>query len=378
MRGRSVVIGAALLFLGTAALDAQVAISGQVDLLASGGYDRPLNAAVRGDDPFSELRMRLYGQHWVNERVGVFTELLFDLRADARVNGAYVVIQRLGDKEWLNARVGMVPSPVGNFGMRSTYFNQNPLIGMPLLWQYRTTLDPGGRATAQELSARRVANNVGLPVMYDACWPIVIELSGAIGRFDYAVAGSAGAVSNAIMSLREPGWQGMARLGLSPTLGFRVGASVAYGPYIGDGGRTPALVAGGPVPDPAGHHQMLAGYDLEFARGRVQIFSEGYLNRWETPGNPDGLDVATGYVEGRFDVAPQLYLAGRFGGMDFGRIDVGGRPESWDDDLWRFEGAIGYRVAREVLARVGWQRWHYTTGADPDQDVVALQLSAVF
>ena len=62
--------------------------------------------------------------------------------------------------------------------------------------------------------------------------------------------------------------------------------------------------------------------------------------------------MSSAYVEARLGIAPQFYIAGRFGIMDFSEIDVAGQSENWDDDLWRWEAAVGYRMAREVLIRV--------------------------
>jgi hypothetical protein len=213
--------------------------------------------------------------------------------------------------------------------------------------------------------------------MYDACWPILAELSAVAGRFDLTIAGTAGAVSNPQRALRAPGWQALARVGAQPFVGLRVGVSAAHGPYIGVAYDSTLVVS--PAPQrPQDFDQTLFGYDVEYARGRVQLFSEGYWNRWNTAGVPSGLVVVSGYVEARLDVSAQWYVGGRLGGMDFSTIDVGGAQESWDDDLWRSELAVGYRLARESLVRLGWQRWHYTSGIDPDQDVLAVQLSTVF
>ncbi len=129
------------------AADAQLDISGQIDVVATTGYEAPLNRNFRRDDPFNEIRLRVFMQHWVTERIAVFGEILYDLDADVRVNGAYVVVNEIAGKPWLNSRIGMAPSLFGSFGFRGTYFNQNPLIGVPLVWHYRTTLDGGGRAS---------------------------------------------------------------------------------------------------------------------------------------------------------------------------------------------------------------------------------------
>ncbi len=180
-----------------AAAAVQLGISGEVDVLAlSTADERGLNRNFHGDGPFSALRMRLFDQHWVTERIGVFTELLFDIESDPRIYGAYVVVNELAGQSWLNARLGLAPSPLGNFGLRDTYFTANPLIGVPLHWQHRTTLDGSGLARNEDLIRRREQNVIGFPILYVACWSIQWELLGYAGPFEYSVALTSGSPSN--------------------------------------------------------------------------------------------------------------------------------------------------------------------------------------
>jgi hypothetical protein len=94
----------------------------------------------------------------------------------------------------------------------------------------------------------------------------------------------------------------------------------------------------------------------------------------------DAFFSVSAFLEVRYDVAPQWYLAGRVDGMGFGEIDAGptnGGVQSWDEDVFRTDFAIGYRVTREVLLEADWQ--HTTTGADGwTQNLFAAQLSTVF
>jgi hypothetical protein len=135
------------------------------------------------------------------------------------------VINEIAGREWLSARVGMAPSLVGNFGLRSTYFNANPLIGVPLAWQHRTTLDGSGLATAGDLLRRRSTNFIALPMLYDSCWNIQWELMGEFGKFEYSVGVTPGSMANPLASLPEPGIQAMGRIGYVPAPALRLGLS---------------------------------------------------------------------------------------------------------------------------------------------------------
>ena len=260
---------AILLMAGTAAFipsgaRAQLQISGQLDLVASGPGDSiGVNRAFRGDTPFSPVRLRLFARHWVTERIGVFTELLYDVEADPRVNGAYVVINELAERPWLNARIGLAPNPIGAYGLRSTYFNSNPLVGIPLIWQYRTNLSSGGADTATGLTSRTAEPGGGVPVLYDSCWNIQWELLGEVGLFEYSAAVTAGSLSNPMRSRAVPGSTWLGRLGAVPLPGLRVGVSAAHGPYL----SPPTLDSDGDPPyagDPS-------DYDSDTVRHRLGV-----------------------------------------------------------------------------------------------------------
>jgi hypothetical protein len=362
---------------------AQLTISGQADILAlMGSDDRGLNRNFRSDSPFSVIRARLFAQHWVNDRAGIFGEFLFDYNAAPRINGLYVVLNELSGREWLNVRAGLAPSLLGNFGMRSTYFNTNPLIGVPVLWQHRTTLEGSGLATAADLLRRREENVIGLPLLYDACWNVQWEVMGEVGRFEYSVGVTPGSMSNPVASTPDDGVQVLARVGIAPVPEVRLGVSGGIGPYIGGASRDPKITATSYPGEAADYQQRAIGYDLELVRGRAQIFSEGFVSSWEVPLVSEELSAAAAYVEGRYDVHPAVSLATRVGNMSFSEIDVPGAPAgtrtAWDDDVLSVESAVTYRIAREIHLRAGWQHTRFLSGGEEAVNLIALQLRAVF
>lgn len=358
----------------------QIEIAGQLDLVGMTRSDTlGLNKAFRGDNPFNPIRLRLYARHWVNDRIGIFTELLFDFHADPRVNGAYVVANELGGKPWLNARLGLAPNVIGSFGLRSTYFNTNPLVGVPLVWQYRTNLDPSGTATAASLAAVTREPGFSLPILYDSCWNLQWELLGEVGNFEYSVAMTPGSPSNPIKSMDVEGSTWMARAGFVPIPSLRMGLSGAYGPYL----SKPEPDAGGTLPypeDPSDFKEKLVGIDLEYQGGPLVFTSEAYGVRYQAPQIEEELQVLGGYAELRYDFLPGWYVAGRAGALFFGDLEVDavtGARADWDHDTRRTELTLGYRFAREMLVKLDWQR---TTVPDSniEQNLVALQLSSVF
>ena len=357
---------------------AQVDISGQLDLVATAARDSlGLNRNIRGDGAFNPIRLKLFVRRWVNERVGLFGELLLDADASPRVNGAYVVVNELGGKDWLNTRLGLAPSIVGSFGMRSTYFNANPLIGVPLIWQYKTNLPNDRPITVDELVAGKGEWGGGAPMLYESCWLIQWELLGEIGAFEYSIGVSPGALSNPVYARKYDGSQFMGRLGVVPLQGLRIGVSGAHGPYLGPSTSGPQTYD----VDPITQDQSVVGLDVEYARGRLLFHSEVFGGRWEAPEITEDLETVGGYVEGRFDFLPGWYLAGPFDWMSFSDVAVGGETPgtvAWDDNTTRTEVALGYRFSREVLIKADWQRTSFEGADNPAVNLLAIQLSTVF
>ena len=369
-----------LMLVAPSVLVGQIEVSGQLDLVGVTARDSlKVNSNFRGDSPFNPVRLRLFAQSWITERIGIFGELLYDIDAAPRVNGAYIVVNELAGASWLNARVGLAPNLIGSFGLRSTYFNSNPLIGVPLVWHYRTNLSNGGTTTVSSIGAASGEPGRGVPMLYDSCWNVQWELLGEVGDFEYSLGFTPGSLSNPVKSRFVAGSQALARLGYVGVTGLRLGLSAAHGPYLSE----PAPSSDGDLPypdDPATLDQTLLGGDMEYAQGRVAFHSEVFASRWETPLVPESLDALGGYAELRFDIATGWYVAGRLGGLFFSDIltdpDSGARG-SWDDDTRRTELALGYRMSREVLVKLDWQRTT-TRRTGFEQNLLALQLSSVF
>jgi hypothetical protein len=383
LRARAWAIGllAALALLPTP-VRAQLSVSGQVDVLALGGRDeRGLNRNFRSDSPFSQIRLRLLGQHWVSERIGVFAELLFDIASDPRVNGAYVVVNDLAGLDWLNTRIGMAPSPLGNFGLRDTYFNSNPLVGVPLLWQHRSTLDGTGLARNEDLMRRRRTNVIGLPILYSACWLPQWELMGESGPFEYSLHATSGSFSN-MSAMEEEGVAGGVRVGLEPIPGIRFGVSAGIGPWIGGQLRDTQITARTYPGEPEDYVQRVLGYDLEVLYGKLRLSSEAFASDWESPLIAEKLSSWSGYGEAAYDFLPSWQVATRVGAMKFSEIsstnDGLGPATGWDDDTFQVESALSFRLTREVIVRGDWQHTEFWTGPEDAIDLLALQVRAVF
>jgi hypothetical protein len=380
-----ILIGGCITLAGAPAPAAgQLDISGQVDFLAlaADDDDHGLNRNFRSDSPYSQLRLRLFAQHWLTERIGVFSELLFDIAAnEPRVNGAYVVVNRIAGFPWLNARMGMAPSPMGNFGLRDTYFNLNPVVGVPLIWQHRTTLEGTGLARNADLMRRRTTNIIGMPILYSACWNLQWELMGQAGLFEYSVHTTSSSFSN-MAAQDADGVAAGVRVGIEPVSGIRAGVSAGIGPWIGGVLRDNLITARTFPGSPEDYLQRLGGLDLEVSYGKLRLLGEAFASDWESPLVTEKLEAWAAYGEVAYDVLASWQPAVRAGVMKFNEIsstnDGLGPKTGWDDDVFQVESAINYRLAREVILRANWQHTEFWTGADEPVDLLGLQLKAVF
>lgn len=366
---------------GARTAGAQLRISGSADMLVSTGEDtHGLNRNFRGDSPYSQMRARVFAQRWLTDRAGIFTEALYDFGSGVRLTGAYVVLNEVAGLEPVSVRAGLAPSLVGNFGMRSTYFNANPLVGVPLVWQHRTTLDNSGLSTAADMVRRREQNVISLPILYDACWNMQWEVMGEAGPLEFSLGLTPGSMSNPVASTTERGVQGLARVGYVPAENLRLGVSGGVGPYIAGPSRDPATKATSFPGGPEDYDQRLLGWDADYVVGKVHLLSEGYVSTWEAPLIEEDLTASSAYVEGRYDFLPAWFAAARVGGMTFSRLAPapGEEPVGWDDDVLQVESSLTYRLARELQVRVNWQHTRFVTGGEDPVDLLALQLRAVF
>ena len=348
------------------------------------GLDQHLvdNTNLRGDDPFSNLRLRLFPRHWISPRMALIGELLYDsgVRGGGiRVNGAYLVVTGLMGKSWLNLKAGLIPSPFGNYGLRSTYFNLNPLIGVPLLWHHRTPLESDVYARAETLPGMRTSPRGYMPVGYDACWEIGWELFGELGLLEYSLALTEGTLSNPT-ERNNLGRQVIVKAGLNPLAGLRFGGSVAYGPYLN------AAAADSANPRVEDFNATVVGVYAEFKAGFLQLHSEAVQATYASPyiTGEEQLSIWTGYLEGRFDILPVLYLAARYDRFLYSDLlnASTGDTEPWGSPVDRIEAGVGYRISREMMLKLVYQ---YNSrpqaaalGGPGITHVAAMQLHMVF
>ncbi|MFH0883567.1 MAG: hypothetical protein V2A56_11320 [bacterium] len=116
-------------------------------------------------------------------------------------------------------------------GWRSTYFNQSPLIGVPMLWHWKTPMPIDGRVDNDVLLQRKADGARTLPPAYDACWDTGFSLHFDRGWLESAIALTQGTLSNPKAAANDS-YQGIVTVGLKPMPGLRFGGSTAAGAWI--------------------------------------------------------------------------------------------------------------------------------------------------
>ena len=369
-----------LLFCTSSAF-AQMQISGLSDILLKNAEESDVtNLTFRGLSNFHSLRTRLFFDGIIDRDVFLFVQVLIDNADVFQLYAAYARFQNLSGPK-LNLQLGLIPSTIGSFAPR-TYSDKNPLVGVPLLYNFHTALVPrslGSSGTLAELSAAKdTRSRGGLPVIYDACWNTGIEIYGSAGNLDYSFGMLSGSVSKPTVEQSKDMPQFTSHLVYNFGPGFKFGASAYYGPYLFDD-----IFGEGDMLDNASfkssdYINAGVGYELYFAKRYLEIYSEAFYSTWEYPGLPD-LDLISGYFEFKYKFRPRWYVAGRFGLSEPGEIETApGINEKWDYALRRYEFGLGYKALRKMTIKLVTQINRFDQTDSFDNNLIALQISSVF
>ncbi|HOC18066.1 MAG TPA: hypothetical protein PKK95_07350 [Vicinamibacterales bacterium] len=346
-------------------------LSGSVSAAAaSGGTDTSFNSGDYGQDTMRLVELTLAPSIALHD-AAFFSA---DLRAAGSVNRSdwyfrparLVVGVRPFPGRPLTVSAGLLQTPFGQSGRG--YGRENLLVGLPLIYQYRTALQadgsrgagvPGGEgpypypeyhgygppaAAAQSYSYSYVAP--GLPLVDTRGWNAGVRLDAGGDRAQVAAALVRGSLSNPLSRDDRPGWQLAGRAAGQPIVGLVVGVSGARGRYARVPGSGASLA------------ETALGADAEISRGYWLVRGEVVHSRREVapPGAPSPTETlgVTGLdVEGRYRIAPGFYLAGRVGRLWFG--GARGTALSWDADVTRFEGGLGWSLSRPLLVKASYQ-----------------------
>jgi hypothetical protein len=360
---------------------AEIFVSGQMATVARNLAPDITNKTFPGFSPYDAVTMRLFFDATISERLAGFVQLY---TSTAKMNifpyGAYL---RYDHTPQLHLEAGLIPTPVGLWGAR-TYADKNPLIAVPAIYQYRSSLDAKRslQTTVDQLLKKRgEAGNA--PILYDFCWNTGVHGYANVGSFGFGLALLNGAMSNPQRSIVYERPNVVAHVEWIPSPYATVGAWAAAGPYLapefqdalegGGGYRSPAVAEVNDIQD---YNQIIIGTLLHLSGGHWDLHAEGLVNRFEHPYFGD-LDNTGGYVDIRHSFATRWFIAGRADHLSYSRLDNPAADGArWDYPLTRWEAGLGRKMTEHSRFKIAVQVVRYDGApAALDDEVVALQFS---
>jgi hypothetical protein len=164
-----IVFIAAALAQPTPSYATEVRAHGLLDMaLSSGAEARALDGLTQGDSNFDPYRVRLFVDASVSPTLDLYLQsIVHEGFAALRADGAYAQWTPWPERD-LHLQAGKIPWPIGAWAPR-TYSDRNPLVGMPLMYQYHTSLAWNVPATSvDQLVASAGSGQYG--VVYGRWW----------------------------------------------------------------------------------------------------------------------------------------------------------------------------------------------------------------
>lgn len=278
----------------------------------------------------------------------------------------------------LSLQLGKFAAPIGNFIPRSLP-SKNPFTTFPLMYDQVTTFmsKTDTPATILARKNRPAVKDWRVPI-YREDYAVGGMISGTWEKLSYAYALMNSAPST--WPFQWPLYEGDFRhpnnylhlsYALDPSLSL--GASASRGPY--DRQDAPGIPPGR---DTADYPQTLAGVDVHYAIGMLDVFAEAYWSQYKAP-LVDNLDLWAWYVEGKYTFIPGLFTAVRIAQMTFGNIqDAAGVSHPWDRTLYRWEWGGGYFFTRNFFLKLTLQFDRKSGGPEPNEHLYMLQMGLSF
>jgi hypothetical protein len=352
--------------------DSQVQWSGQVSAFGVKSDRSPAPRVLNGGDPTLGWRLDLFLDGRVTDDIVAL--------ANVRVSGNeylyfdYVAL-RFADIAGLgiNFQIGKFDMPFGNLDERR-FPTENFLFGLPLIYEYRTSL-PNTVITRADLLNNR-GRGIGMRLIDLGVYDIGAMVFGDLGDLHYALAVSNGTISSASGGQNDnKDFSKIVRLAYTPMMGLTLAAAGAMGAYLpNDGTPIPRTKA------PEDYLQKIGEVDLEFSRGHFLLNGEVVYSEWMVPlENQDArLSVMGYYGEAKYTWFPRFFTAARVSGLRFSQLDFSGVQRRWDYDVFEIEGGIGVHLDRNALVKVVRRHTKTLGTTDPHDDLTAIQFAVAF
>ena len=270
----------------------------------------------------------------------------------------------------LDIQAGRIPPVIGAFARRA-YGRDNPLVGVPLAYQYLTSLRPDALpATVDDILRMRARGwRPSFPIGSDTTapgialvsafhWDTGIAAHWSSDRIDLAAAITRGAPARPVTRETNRGLQWSGRAAIMLPAGVTVGVSGARGDWIDQAALDVRPVAGG-----VSVAQTVVGADASIERGHWIVRAE-YLHSTfgipiaNDPSFTTPLAADTGFAEARYRFRSRWQIAARAERLTFSELKgtlFSGAPTPWDAPVKRLEATAAFRLMRTIDVRGGYQ-----------------------
>ncbi len=331
-------------------------------------------------------RLTLFFDAQLGPRVYVFAQARLDRGFDPSATGAQVRVDEYAlrftpwDDGRLSLQVGKFANVIGNWVERHQSW-ENPFITAPLLYENITAVEDGSTPfSARDFAAGILdAKYEYNPVVWGPGYGSGVSAAGRVGKFDYAVA-----VTNVAPANRPDVWDVsqrnfahpsvQARVGVRPSLPWRLGFSAASGPYLRDE-AAPTLPQGRGIGD---YRETVFGQDVSFEWHHWQVWAEIFETRFEVP-RVGGADAFSYYVEAKYKFTPQLFGALRWNQQLFATVrdGTGGRSQ-WGRDIWRIDASAACRFTAHTQLKLQYSLQHEDSAPRDFSHLLAAQFTLRF
>jgi hypothetical protein len=317
-------------------------------------------------DALRMARLRLFTQWRVARPLSFVAEVRTENADALEVSALYARVRPLESHE-LDIQIGRIPPVIGAFA-RHAYGRDNLVIGLPLAYQYLTSLRADALpATVDDLLRMRGRGwrpsypigsqdvEPGVPLVSATRWDTGVEARWRTGWVEVAGAFTRGAPAVPVVQETNGGRQWSGRAAVHLPVGFTLGVSGARGEWIEDSVLT--LL---PEHRRDESDQSLIGLDFEAGLGHWLVRAEAIWASFQIPillaPSATPLRSWSGFFEGRYRWHPRWQVAGRAEQLTFATLAGStSLPATWDAPVTRVEAIVGFRATRAIELRGGWQ-----------------------
>lgn len=406
MRKRALLAGFFLAF--PVWMSAQVVISGIYDFeIKKGGKNSApeSNKVNNGNVQFNVHGLQLFLDANVAPDISLSAKIAATKKAGADATAVILEVANVTFsnivEHVLNFSAGKILTPFGTYTRRQLS-PDNPVIGTPLFFYYLTNVSPSfGYLDSATLPIAQASYGGRLSAIYYGGYYTGVEAFGSIADdfffYDLALMNAPLSSANSGVNLDDQlGLHG--RVSIHPAIWGTVGVSYATGSFLESGPLNASLGSIG------SYGQHTVGVDLNLNYLYYELNAEYIINEFRSPYIVYNTSPPPFYVSGlvgqklnlsskeilidlKIDAPfyPGLYLAGRYNAVTFATItdphttsSTFGSAIPWDHDVQRFEVALGYKVARGVLIKLGYQWTKVDITPRPKLDVIGSQISVSF